>query len=543
MTRQMTMRFHHPHIRHSLAAVLFATLFLFLGCGGTDSGNDGSAGPTGNAAQKGPFIESTPVTIFQLGDFGERTGEQLQTEVDAEGRWELDGISWHSGPVEVVVEGNYFDENAGTFTDEPRRLRAVTLLSDDSLEVNVNIYTHIVADRLLDYLAENEDEDEDDRLDWSEIREEVRLEFADVVGIEGFAEELDILDARDEVAGDNANLLTFSAALEAAGLNQTQLDEMAEDFGGDGDLDDEGEDHFETIQATALQEGAEMFDRARQNLIDQYGATPPNYSGGTGLAWYGDGCVIQTLFDRRLLCEDASVELQINEGEQDYLRVNVDESASYAIAMQTDNFSRSRHWTVYTTRNNDGTFEGEIGEAASDGTIAEDYITQRLAADEDYWIVLTNDSDATLFDIYFYRVSDGTELDPIVLQSGTTRWGVAGTHIGSSGNNDAYYRLDASGAHVISVGRYVCGGSVGGSTGGRGVELALFEREPNDVADPFEGAPDAESAESGACSQSIEYNLASDKTYFVRVRNQNFTTAFRPAPIGEDFEIRVQRPE
>lgn len=95
------------------------------------------------AAQKGPFILGSSVTISPLKADGAPTGQQFAVQtVGGLGEYAIAGIP--AGPVALVASGFYFDEVRGVLSDAPLTLRATQQVVDAETTAHIHVLTHLV---------------------------------------------------------------------------------------------------------------------------------------------------------------------------------------------------------------------------------------------------------------------------------------------------------------------------------------------------------------------------------------------------------------
>lgn len=102
--------------------------------------------------QKGPFINGTSITIFELDNTLNQTGRSYNTTIaDNSGAFEQRNIELASNYVALRADGFYFNENTGSKSSAQLTLNAIANVSDEST-VNVNILTHLGKSRI-EYLV------------------------------------------------------------------------------------------------------------------------------------------------------------------------------------------------------------------------------------------------------------------------------------------------------------------------------------------------------------------------------------------------------
>lgn len=267
-----------------LMALLLGLLLALSGCGGSSSsdiggGDNGGAGPAGDqslmgVAQKGPFQVGSEARIWPLMN-GEKQGAPIKVTLGERGDFQFDQLDIN-GPALVEAEGRFFDEIRGNYSAQALTLRAVLDLSEQSSSANVNIFTHLIHERLLNELANGKD--------YQTALADTLLEYERLTG--GLImppHELDVLMTEagndDEsvnplVFFDSAQLLLFSAA--AVDLTQQQLEALSSGFAANGSADENTQAVWAAIghgmqqvesQAKGGRSAAAVL---QQRLLDQY---------------------------------------------------------------------------------------------------------------------------------------------------------------------------------------------------------------------------------------------------------------------------------
>lgn len=211
-------------------------------------------------AQKGPFINGSSVTIYDLnGDF-KPTGRIFQVNTDAKGHFELIGVELSSGYAQVVADGFYFNEVSGSLSDERIMLKALVPLSREGT-ININVLTNLEYERIR-YLMASQAQS------YLSAKNQAQNELLQVFNMEslqvGDAESLDIVQSEE---GDAA-LLAVSAILQGkrstAEVSKLQAD-MITDMKEDGILNDT------LIQSSLISQSQELnLDKIRENVINKY---------------------------------------------------------------------------------------------------------------------------------------------------------------------------------------------------------------------------------------------------------------------------------
>lgn len=269
--------------RLSKRLVLALLLGLFLTLSGCGSSSDSSGPPSSfdggdtggkrnltGAAQKGPFQLNSTVRLWQLSN-GKKQGQAVTLTLGERGDFQFEQVDV-TGPVLAEVQGRFFDEISGNFSAEELTLRAVLNLSEQSNHANINFFTHLIHQRMLNELANGKS--------FQAAMDDTLLEYELLTGgLMMPPHELDLLMANDESADplllfESAQLLLFSAA--AVDLMQAQLDALSSGFAAHGSEDEDAQAVWAAIgqgmqqvekQAVADQSAAAVL---QQRLLDNY---------------------------------------------------------------------------------------------------------------------------------------------------------------------------------------------------------------------------------------------------------------------------------
>jgi uncharacterized protein (TIGR02145 family) len=183
--------------------------------------------------QKGPFINGTSITLFELSKKLVQTGKTFNTQISSnDGQFEIDNVAIKSGFVELVATGYYYDEIKGVLSSSPLTLYSLSDISDHST-INVNILTHLEKPRV-EYLIMDRS--------LSAAKLQAQTEILAIFGYDpAMIERFELLDISvdDE---SNAILLAISVILQGnrtvAGLTEL-LANITNDISEDGILNDE----------------------------------------------------------------------------------------------------------------------------------------------------------------------------------------------------------------------------------------------------------------------------------------------------------------
>ena len=216
-------------------------------------------------AQKGPFRSGTNITLLELKNTLQPTGLTFYSTVsDSMGSYQLPEVELRSNYVELMADGYYYNENQGHNTSENLLLKAVADVSDNS-EININILTHISAERIK-YLVQEEGKT------YTEAKAQSQDEILKIFNMEmNDPEDFEKLDISKE--GElNGKLLAISSIIQG-NRSVHALAEALTDIGSDIKMD--GVIDSEELQ-TRLATSATLCDVAtiRANLADYYNNNP-----------------------------------------------------------------------------------------------------------------------------------------------------------------------------------------------------------------------------------------------------------------------------
>lgn len=210
--------------------------------------------------QKGPFINGTSISIFELNSDLIQTGKTFNSQIsDNKGSFELKQVELSSQFVELKADGFYFNEIIGDKSSAQLTLYALSDLTDKS-SLNVNILSHLEKARI-DYLVSQGSI-------FSEAKKTAQEEILRIFSISKSdmleSEMLDISKNGD----DNAILLAISVIIQGfrsdADLSEL-LANISTDIKEDGILNS-------TTTGTELINHAQLLNlpKIRENLADRY---------------------------------------------------------------------------------------------------------------------------------------------------------------------------------------------------------------------------------------------------------------------------------
>lgn len=214
---------------------------------------------TGNI-QKGPFIQGSVITVFELNKLQEPTGRTFLTTIeDNSGAFSLNNIELESNYVQLKADGFYFNERSGELSNAQLTLQGISSISNSNT-ININILTHLEKGRIETLI--------DQGLPFEEAKHQAQQELLNMFAIElpdiRDSELLDISKIND----DNGALLAISVIVQGFRSDAEFSEILAsiiQDFKPDGSLDDE------TLQSNLINH-AKVLSSAdiRSNLENRY---------------------------------------------------------------------------------------------------------------------------------------------------------------------------------------------------------------------------------------------------------------------------------
>ena len=182
-------------------------------------------------AQKGPFINGSSVTIYDLKSDLTPTGKTFNTQIkDNKGTFEIDNISLSSNFVSLRTDGFYYNEVLGKQSVSQITLYALTDITDHK-NVNINLLTHLEKPRV-EYLMKT-------GLSFSDSKKQAQKEILAIFNIQ----KADINNSEDlniaTEGADNGILLAISSILQGY-RSESEMTELlsniSEDIRTDGVL-------------------------------------------------------------------------------------------------------------------------------------------------------------------------------------------------------------------------------------------------------------------------------------------------------------------
>lgn len=291
--------------------------------------------------QKGPFINGSSISMFELSDALVPSGKTFNGQIsDNQGSFELEYGTLLSNYVKVRADGYYYNEVSGQNSSSQLTLYALSDISDKS-SINVNLLSYMEYQRV-EYLVSQGETFSDAK---SQAEAEILKVFSFTKEDIKVSESLDLLKDGD----DNAILLAISAILQGyrSEANMTYLlANIITDLKKDGTLDDAN-------LGIQLITDAKLLDLAaiRNNMEERFASDStviPNFEKYIHLfierTSYKPICIIDypetTIHGANVLYGDAD-SLVVSRSEEFSFAANISKGASLKIVI------KGGHWGYY----------------------------------------------------------------------------------------------------------------------------------------------------------------------------------------------------
>jgi hypothetical protein len=247
-----------------LLVLLTMVLSLIYGCGGGGGSSSHPKQPitVSGYAQKGPFINGTSITMYELQEKLLPSGKSFDTQIkDNSGKFSLNDVPFSSKYVKLKAEGFYYNEIYGDISSSPLTLYALSDITDKSA-INVNLLSHLEKDRLEYLVGQGKT--------FSEAKKQAQKEIMNIFSIsKDTMRDSETLDISSD-GEDNAILLAISVILQGY-RTTSELSELlaniSSDIRTDGVLDS-------SSLGSQLINDAKLMDlsKIRTNLVNRYNA-------------------------------------------------------------------------------------------------------------------------------------------------------------------------------------------------------------------------------------------------------------------------------
>lgn len=218
----------------SLIYILFFCL-LFISCSDDEDVNTNlSLDKINGYVQKGPYLNGTDMTIYELSKEFQPTGKSYSTEIfDNKGTFEINSVELSSHYVELKANGFYFNEVTNENSSAQLSLQALSDVTDKS-SLNVNILSTLERNRVKYLISTGKNFAAAKKQAQAEILKIFEIQKSDITA----SEHMDITKTGD----DNAILLAISVIVQGY-LDVSEVSELlaniSTDIKEDGVLNDE----------------------------------------------------------------------------------------------------------------------------------------------------------------------------------------------------------------------------------------------------------------------------------------------------------------
>ncbi|MEM6928642.1 MAG: hypothetical protein AAF602_17020, partial [Myxococcota bacterium] len=352
---------------------------------------DTVAGP----AQKGPFLADATVSAAPLEANGQPGATAVTGTVTAEGRFDLSGLSWMAATW-IEVSGQVFDEIEGEPYDDPFTLNAA-VLPVEGRQAAVNLFTDLAAHRIATLMAAG--------ATFDDAQLQAIGEMTPLWGLTDRPENLDLLGGPGS-AGEELDLLLYSASAMDEGLDQDDWVDVRLDFADDGQLNGDGLDTHQDIVDNLRNNAPELLETARETLRDAYRAPPAVTEDGLG--FFINGCLGRYLVrPDRTVCENLETTFEAPNGDTIALEWLPDLPGLHAVVIDQPCNVGSYAFGPTTG----GLSSGSFTELLLD---SRDLPSQAPIA----WSFVSGCDGDAVFSVTPYRTSDGSTADPLPLRLG-----------------------------------------------------------------------------------------------------------------------------
>jgi len=208
-----------------LSLIIMISMIAFLtNCTKNDSSSQSKIQNITGYAQKGPFINGSSVTVYDLQSDLSPTGKSYNSQItDNKGTFQLSNISLSSNYISLRADGFYYNEISGRQSAAQITLYALSDITG-KIDINVNILTDLEKLRV-EYLMNNGKSFTDSKIQaQKEILAIFNIEKSDIKT----SENLDISESGD----DNGILLAISSILQGY-RSESEMTELLSNISND----------------------------------------------------------------------------------------------------------------------------------------------------------------------------------------------------------------------------------------------------------------------------------------------------------------------
>ncbi|WP_323756151.1 hypothetical protein [Roseivirga sp.] len=220
------------HLNHLLIVVLM--LIFIVSCSKDDETTPGKieTSLTGKA-QKGPFLNGSSISIYELDKKFSPTGINFNTQItDNSGLFQINDIKLASNYVTLRVDGFYFNEVCGELSGSQITLNGIADISQSDFK-NLNVITHLEKARVEFLLSEG--------MSFTSAKSQAQQEVLNIFNVSDDIENSEELDISGNSDGD-AILIAISSILQGYRSESEfslLLANIITDIKTDGSLDNE----------------------------------------------------------------------------------------------------------------------------------------------------------------------------------------------------------------------------------------------------------------------------------------------------------------
>lgn len=235
-------------------------LLLLLSCSNDDDDSSATIQNVIGCVQKGPFINGSSVTVYDLQSNLSPTGKSYNAQItDNKGTFQLNNIALSSNYIGLRADGFYFNEISGQQSATQITLYALSDITGKS-DININILTHLEKSRV-EYLIKN-------GKSFAESKIQAQKEILAIFNIDKSniktSENLNISEGGD----DNGILLAISSILQGY-RSESEMTELLSNISND--IKEDGTLNSDTL-GSALINHAIILDTTsiKNNLAKRY---------------------------------------------------------------------------------------------------------------------------------------------------------------------------------------------------------------------------------------------------------------------------------
>lgn len=242
-----------------IIGIIFLIATTLLSCKKTNN-NTFTKDRISGVSQKGPFLNGSSLTVFELDENFAQTGESFNTQIaDNLGSFELNDIGLLTHYAKLKADGYYFNEVKNTNSVSPISLYALSDLSDKST-INVNLLSTLEVSRV-EYLINN-------GASFTDAKHQAQQEILNMFFIQSpDMPESELLDISQD--GDNNAILLAASLILQGYRTESELSQLLGDISTD--IRTDGILNSPTL-GTALINDAKIFEptQLRSNIENKY---------------------------------------------------------------------------------------------------------------------------------------------------------------------------------------------------------------------------------------------------------------------------------